>query len=365
VIEKNSPPLYFFASRMKSLIPIVLGALVALSQAQETEPAIPNSAIKTALQWMQNADPSKRTAAYRTFQLYGDSGQDLYRKTLNAARDLHEDRVEQLIADERKNPFLELDQLAEKLESERERIYKLIKIDYQKDPTKIRMLLDEVEALEKMNTRARKLAAKDSQELDAAMLVIGTAMAEVERELKRAEGEEFEEGDLDPLKTLGDCYEGGVYLKTKSHVTMLRKEIAELEEARAANDAAAWANGSQKEFTHHLNNFRAIFALTPMRMEEKLSEAAVGHSQDMASLGFFSHTSPVEGKSSPGDRARMAAFKHAWSGENIFMGSGSPISAYNAWFGSDGHRFIMFSNGPNLIGIGPHGKHWTMMTGRK
>jgi uncharacterized protein YkwD len=47
------------------------------------------------------------------------------------------------------------------------------------------------------------------------------------------------------------------------------------------------------------------------------------------------------------------------------MGSSSHTSAYNAWFGSDGHRFIMFSDRPNLIGIGPHGKHWTMMTGRK
>jgi uncharacterized protein YkwD len=47
------------------------------------------------------------------------------------------------------------------------------------------------------------------------------------------------------------------------------------------------------------------------------------------------------------------------------MGSASPVAAYDAWFGSDGHRFIMFANGPNLIGIGPYGRHWTMMTGEK
>ncbi len=350
---------------MKSLFAVVLGSLVNFSHAQETEPPIPNSAIKTALQWMQNADPAKRAAAYRTFQLYGDSGQDLYRKTLNAVRDLHEDRIEQLMADERKNPFLELDQIAGSLEAERERIYPLIKTDYQKDPAKIRMLLDEVEGLTKINTRARKLAAKESQEFDATMTVIGTAMAEVERELKRAGGEAIEEGELDAMKALGECYEGGVYLKTKSRVTMLRAEITGLEEARTANDAAVWANSSQKEFTHHLNSFRSLFALTPLILEENLSAAAVGHSQDMAGLGFFAHTSPVEGKSSPGDRARMAGFKHAWSGENIFMGSSSPVAAYNAWFGSDGHRFIMFASGPNLIGIGPHGNHWTMMTGKK
>ena len=124
---------------MKSLIPLILSSLVALAPAQEGEPAIPMSAVKTALQWMQHSDPAKRAAAYRTFQLYGDSGQDIYRKTLNAARDQHEDRLEDLMAEERKNPFMELKELADTLQSERERIYKLIRTDYKKDPGKIAM----------------------------------------------------------------------------------------------------------------------------------------------------------------------------------------------------------------------------------
>lgn len=350
---------------MKRLLPILLGPLVILARAQETEPAIPMSAVKTALQWMQNTDPAKRAAAYRTFQLYGDAGQDLYRKTLNAARDRHEDKLERLMAEERKNPFVGLKEIAENLKSERERIYKLILTDYQKAPDKIKMLHNEIEDLAKLNEKARKIVAKDSGPFDTAVTIIGTSLAEVERELKRAEGEKIEGGELNPEAALDNCYEGGVYLKNKKMVTQLREEVAQLSEAKTFNQEASWANSAQKDFTHHLNEFRSLFGLTPLRLEEKLSDAAVGHSKDMASLGFFSHTSPVEGKASPGDRARMAGFQHRWSGENIFMGSSSPVSAYNAWFGSDGHRFIMFADGPNLIGIGPHGKHWTMMSGRK
>ncbi|MDP4791949.1 MAG: hypothetical protein NWR99_08690, partial [Verrucomicrobiales bacterium] len=39
--------------------------------------------------------------------------------------------------------------------------------------------------------------------------------------------------------------------------------------------------------------------------------------------------------------------------------------AYDAWFASDGHRFIMMGKGPNVLGVGIAGNHWTMMTGRK
>ena len=53
------------------------------------------------------------------------------------------------------------------------------------------------------------------------------------------------------------------------------------------------------------------------------------------------------------------------SAENIFKGSSVYTSAYNGWFASDGHRFIMFARGPNLIGLGPVGNHWTLMTGRR
>ena len=364
-VEKTGTLRYLAPDTMKFLIPLILGLASPFMSAQEAEPAIPAMVAKKALQWMQNSDPNKRAAAYRTFQLYGDEGGEIYRRILEQALILHGKKLADILDNERSNPFSELPEIGESLTAERERIYKLIKTDYKKQPDKIAMLRREVDSLAKLNERARRIAAKDPATLDASVKVIATALAEVTREINLIDEVKFDRNELDLDEAMKVVYEGAVYLKNRTLITRIQKEISDLATARTDNDACEWANGSQKVFSHHLNKFRSLFNLTPLRMEEKLSDAAVGHSRDMASMGFFAHQSPIPEKKSPGDRARLAGFKHRWSGENIFMGSSSPIAAYNAWFGSDGHRFIMFAKGPNLIGIGPHGNHWTMMTGSK
>lgn len=344
---------------------MMIGLAGSLLIAQDSSPAIPPLVAKKALQWMQNSDPTKRAAAYRTFQLYGDEGGAIYRRALEKVRELHGKKLADILDNERSNPYSELPELVEELKSERGRIYKLVKTDYKKQPDKIAMLRREVEGLSKLNERARKIAAKNAETLDKSVKVIALALSEVAREIKIVDEEKLDDDKAAPDESLKEVYEGEVYLKTRKIVAQLQTEISALKSAREDNEACEWANGSQKTFTHHLNDFRSVFALTPLRLEDRLSDAAVGHSRDMAGMGFFAHQSPIPKKKSPGDRARLAGFKHRWTGENIFMGSSSPIAAYNAWFGSDGHRFIMFASGPNLIGIGPHGKHWTMMTGRK
>jgi uncharacterized protein YkwD len=105
--------------------------------------------------------------------------------------------------------------------------------------------------------------------------------------------------------------------------------------------------------------------LSPLRLESKLSEAATGHSQDMKTLSFFSHTSPVPGKKSFTDRARRASYRGAAVGECIAVGYGNAAAAYRGWFYSDGHRHIMLSRGANVLGIGLAGSHWTFMPGRQ
>ncbi len=346
-------------------MPFIIGCAGSFLPAQETGPAIPPLVAKKALQWMQNSDASKRAAAYRTFQLYGDKGSSSYRRTLEKARALHGNKLADILSDERSNPFLDLPDVSEKLKSHRARIYKLIKTDYKKQPDKVTMLRREVEMLQKINGRARMIAENDPATLDKAVKVIATALAEVSREVNIIDETEFVRKKLDLDGALMSIYEGEIHLNNRKVITNIRKEIESLVSARLDNNASAWASVSQKDFANYLNEFRSLFALTPLRLEEKLSDAAVGHSRDMASMGFFAHQSPIPKKKSPGDRAELAGFKHRWSGENIFMGSSSPVAAYDAWFGSDGHRFIMFANGPDLIGIGPYERHWTMMTGRK
>ncbi len=347
------------------LLTLLCTALLAANLPAQDDPAIPPMAVRKALQWMQDQDPEKRQAAYRTFQLYGESAKNVYTATLEKARTSHEKRLTQLLNDENANPYHRTDLLTEELKTERARIYPLIKTDYKKDPSKIKMLQREVESLAKLNATLRKTAQTDPSKFDAAVSAISTALAEVQRELTLASSETPESEELDTLLALRESFDGEVYLKTKSQIASIQKESAELKTTHEANAASAWADSSQKDFTHLLNENRSLFGLTPFLMEERLSAAATGHSADMETLKFFSHQSPVKEKKSPADRARLAKFQYRWNGENIYMGSTAPSAAYNAWFGSDGHRFIMFSDGPNLIGIGPHGKHWTMMTGRK
>lgn len=111
-----------------------------------------------------------------------------------------------------------------------------------------------------------------------------------------------------------------------------------------------------------LNLMRLLVGQNALRIDPKLCEAARGHSEDMKTLGFFAHESPVPGKKSPSDRAAKAGT--SGGGENIYVGSTSPLAANQGWFYSPGHHKNMFSPGYGRVGLGNHGTHWTQMFGR-
>ena len=111
-----------------------------------------------------------------------------------------------------------------------------------------------------------------------------------------------------------------------------------------------------------LNLMRLLVGLNALVIDPKLCDAARGHSEDMAKKGFFSHTSPVPGKASPSDRARLAGT--TGGGENIYIGSAQPKAANKGWFYSPGHHKNMFSPGYRRVGMGNYGRHWTQMFGR-
>lgn len=111
-----------------------------------------------------------------------------------------------------------------------------------------------------------------------------------------------------------------------------------------------------------LNEIRLLVGLNALVLDPGLCEASRGHSEDMATLKFFSHTSPVEGKESFGQRAALAGTTS--SGENIYMGSTNPKSANRGWFRSPGHHKNMFHPAQRRIGLGNYGRHWTQMFGR-
>ena len=85
-----------------------------------------------------------------------------------------------------------------------------------------------------------------------------------------------------------------------------------------------------------VNAIRVMCGLNALVYDPKLCEAATGHSADMQRLNFFAHVSPVPGKSTFTDRAKLAGTTA--SGENIYKGSSSPKDAIKAWFLSPGHH---------------------------
>lgn len=110
-----------------------------------------------------------------------------------------------------------------------------------------------------------------------------------------------------------------------------------------------------------VNTIRITCGLGPLLFDPKLCAAATMHSRDMESHGFFAHESPLSGKETPWDRAKLAGTTA--SGENIFMGSAVGSDAIEAWFLSPGHHKNMFGEGHVRQGLGRSGEHWTQLFG--
>jgi len=354
---------------MKALPALLAIALALPASAQQAGAAADFT--RKAGQWMMSTEATKRQAAYRTWMQMGPEAMDDYEKSLKIAQKFHSEAINKLCSTSGRtaNPYLEHLTVADELDAERERVMPLIKTDWKKEPKKIAMLRDEMETLQALHEKAIRLAKTDTTQLDASVDGHLDALAELAREVER-----FDD-TLDTAKmsdealrkfVLEDHFEASHLTKARQRFIATREAQEKLDQITETNrKLGGWCSGAMQNFTEILNGERAILGLPPLRIEEKLSAAAEGHSKDMARLGFFAHESPVPEKKSPWDRAKKAGFEGRASGENIFMGSTNPQAAYNGWFGSDGHRFIMMASGPNVIGVGIAGKHWTMMTGRQ
>jgi uncharacterized protein YkwD len=110
-----------------------------------------------------------------------------------------------------------------------------------------------------------------------------------------------------------------------------------------------------------LNFTRGLLGLPVLAIDLKLCEAARDHCQDMVKLNFFAHESPVEGKTTPWERAkRMGATASA---ENIASGARDGKAANMMWFDSPGHHKNML--GPYArVGVGRSGEKYTEMFGK-
>ncbi|WP_309678773.1 CAP domain-containing protein [Polaromonas sp.] len=102
--------------------------------------------------------------------------------------------------------------------------------------------------------------------------------------------------------------------------------------------------GIQAEVLQRVNALRSTGAVcgatsypatTPLIWNSLLLKAATGHSADMASNNYFSHTS-LDGRTLS-QRVLAAGYNYSAAGENIAAGQRSVESAMAGWINSPGH----------------------------
>lgn len=105
-----------------------------------------------------------------------------------------------------------------------------------------------------------------------------------------------------------------------------------------------------------VNSARSSAGCDALRIDSRLTEAAQGHSDDMAAQDYFSHAS-LDGRSF-GDRISAAGYANP-GGENIAQGQRSAQAVHDAWMNSDGHRRNILNCSFTAIGVGLHTGTWT------
>jgi uncharacterized protein YkwD len=131
----------------------------------------------------------------------------------------------------------------------------------------------------------------------------------------------------------------------------------------ATGDAAL-----ENQVTVLVNQERAEAGCDTVRADERLDAAASGHSRDMATDDYFSHTAP-DGSTFV-DRAAAAGYpREQAGGENIAMGYRTAAAVMAGWMDSAGHRANILNCDFEAIGVGlardsGGTPYWTQVFGR-
>lgn len=165
--------------------------------------------------------------------------------------------------------------------------------------------------------------------------------------------EEAAQAGVDPFRMLEDSERREADLA----VAVAKADRSVLEKNAAVADQL---DPEEARGVRALNLLRIRLGLRALPVDVRLCAAARDHSKDMHELRFFSHTSPVEGKETPGQRA--ARFKTSAGAENIAAGERTGPGAIDGWWHSPGHMKNMLG-GHGRVGLGRHETLWTQLFG--
>ena len=355
--ERNAPffTLRFVFSMRLLLLPLYLLLALPLAAAPDVSR---NGKIQTMI---QNPVPATRAAAYKQMRDLGDAGKSDYQTVLEAALRQCTAELTKAARSAAGNKVLTA---ATAWRTERDSLYKFVMTDHHKEKSKISEMSRRYDALEKQHARMIRNLEPAMAALQAAADRWTVPMIEIRAELDWALGKSEAE-----KHSAGDMLKEADATSLLDGMTMLKGIVDSWKEFQAVEKRAAsqqWATAPQKTFSTILNQRRAVLLLPLVKIDENLSAACRQHSEEMIALKYFAHESPVPENKTPWDRAKNAKFAGDASGECIFMGSGAAQSAHGGWWGSDGHRLIMYAEKINTLGIAmAGGSHWTLMTGNR
>ena len=104
---------------------------------------------------------------------------------------------------------------------------------------------------------------------------------------------------------------------------------------------------------------RIKYGRSSFKHSPSLEKAAQGHSKDMVTYNFFSHTSTVRGKNSMSDRLASVGIDYGYRAENIcYTYESNPtywtfaLEIVDGWMNSAGHRENILNSNYNYLGCG-------------
>ena len=133
--------------------------------------------------------------------------------------------------------------------------------------------------------------------------------------------------------------------------------ISEAASCTGADIEASASTSSARATLCLLNAERRAKGLRPLKLDTKLTRAAVGHSRDMVAKHYFAHES--RSGADFDDRIKRTGWTKSrrsyTMGENIAWGGGelsTPRSIVRGWMNSAGHKANILARDFRYIGIG-------------
>lgn len=113
-----------------------------------------------------------------------------------------------------------------------------------------------------------------------------------------------------------------------------------------------------------VNQERSKAGVSPLKLNEKLTNVANIKAKDMADKNYFSHTSPTYG--SPFDMMKQFGISFSYAGENIAAGQKTAEEVMDSWMNSSGHKANILNKNYTQLGVGfyrggQYGTEWVQM----